>query len=154
MIREVTDEYAVVSLPTMLTGFVRRGGGSESIRSNSQGDTRSPPLLTRVLPKVNTVMAFYVLSTSTTTIEQHDGSKKERQTAAAAATTATTTSAQVKKRRIELSPWPVHVNAGVRVDEYLSPKSSRSTSISTGSTPTSTMVVRGCIVSVEDHGCC
>ena len=60
----------------------------------------------------------------------------------------------MKKRRIELSPWPVHVNAGVRVDEYLSPKpSSASSSVTSGASTSTIMVVRGCIVSVEDHGC-
>lgn len=117
VIREVTPDYAVVSLPTMLTGFVRRAD-----------ETDAP--LTRVLPPVNTVMAFSIVSTTTQEV-----SKKDK---------ANNPNAPVKKRRIELSPWPIHVNAGVNIDEFLKDTSNNNDSM---------MTVRGRIVSVEDHGC-
>ena len=116
VIREVTPDYAVVSLPTMLTGFVRRAH-----------DNDAP--LTRMLPPVNTVMAFSILSTTTQEV-----SKKDK---------ANNPNGPVKKRRIELSPWPLHVNAGVNIDEFLK----------SGHKHDAMMTVRGKITSVEDHGC-
>eukprot|EP00581_Thalassiosira_minuscula_P030960 CAMPEP_0183784830 /NCGR_PEP_ID=MMETSP0739-20130205/66191_1 /TAXON_ID=385413 /ORGANISM="Thalassiosira miniscula, Strain CCMP1093" /LENGTH=2127 /DNA_ID=CAMNT_0026028819 /DNA_START=64 /DNA_END=6447 /DNA_ORIENTATION=- len=126
VIREVSEEYALVSLPTMLTGFVRR----------EEGDGIP---LTKVLPPVNTIMAFYVLSTTT-----EEMSKRQLK---AAESSGSKTPIAAKKRRIELSFLPLHVNRGVRLDAYLSPSSSNEAS---SSTP---MVVRGRIASVEDHGC-
>ena len=117
-VREVSAEYAVVSLPTMLTGFVRREDGG--------------PPLTDVLPGENSIMAFWVSSTET----EHVGKK-------AAAKGGIMQSA--KKRRIELSPYPAQVNSGLRLDDYLRGGS--------GADRDSPMVIRGCITSVEDHGC-
>jgi hypothetical protein len=119
VIREVTPEYAVVSLPTMLTGFVRRT------------DENDPPL-TRVLPPANTVMAFSIISTTTQEVSNKDKRNNPN--------------ASVKKRRIELSPWPVHVNAGVNIEEFLK-------STETNANDGAMMAVRGKIISVEDHGC-
>ena len=127
VIREVTPEYAVVSLPTMLTGFVRRG---------DENDRQQHPPLTRVLPPVNTVMAFSILSTTT-----QDVSKKDK---------AYNPNAPVKKRRIELSPWPIHVNAGLNVEEFLK---STSSSDEEKNANNCMLTVRGKILSVEDHGC-
>lgn len=127
VIREVTPEYAVVSLPTMLTGFVRRG---------DENDRQQHPPLTRVLPPVNTVMAFSILSTTT-----QDVSKKDK---------AYNPNAPVKKRRIELSPWPIHVNAGLNVEEFLK---STSSSDEEKNGNNCMLTVRGKILSVEDHGC-
>ncbi|KAL7495613.1 hypothetical protein ACHAWT_009608 [Skeletonema menzelii] len=117
VIREVTPDYAVVSLPTMLTGFVRRA------------DENDAPL-TRILPSVNTVMAFSIVSTTTQEVSKKDKTNNPN--------------APVKKRRIELSPWPIHVNAGVNIEEFLK---------DTANNDDSMMAVRGRIVSVEDHGC-
>jgi len=117
VIREVTPDYAVVSLPTMLTGFVRRA------------DENDAPL-TRILPSVNTVMAFSIVSTTTQEVSKKDKTNNPN--------------APVKKRRIELSPWPIHVNAGVNIEEFLKDTANNDDSI---------MAVRGRIVSVEDHGC-
>jgi len=123
VIREVCEEYAVVSLPTMLTGFVQRG------------ENGAP--LTKVLPPVNSIMAFYVLSTTTEAVSKRD----QKQSGTSASMTSKS------KRRIELSASPIHVNTGVRLEEYISPNSS------VGSGVEVSMVVRGSIVSVEDHGC-
>lgn len=131
VIREVADDYAVVSLPTMLTGFVRR---------SAEGD--GPPL-TRVLPGADSIMAFYVLSTTTEDVTKKQQKANESRGGVPQAT---------KKRRIELSPYPVHVNGGVRVDDYLSPPAGRGSSAG-GGDDAPPMVVRGQIVSVEDHGC-
>ncbi|KAK1744257.1 rRNA biogenesis protein RRP5 [Skeletonema marinoi] len=128
VIREVTPDYAVVSLPTMLTGFVRRA------------DENDNAPLTRILPPVNTVMAFSIVSTTTQEV-----SKKDK---------ANNPNAPVKKRRIELSPWPIHVNAGVNIEEFLKADSVRDTfGESNANNDASMMAVRGRIVSVEDHGC-
>jgi hypothetical protein len=51
-----------------------------------------------------------------------------------------------KKRRIELSPLPKDVNAGMRLDDFISKGKSRNEE-------GSEIVIRGRIVSVEDHGC-
>eukprot|EP00580_Thalassiosira_gravida_P017224 CAMPEP_0201661930 /NCGR_PEP_ID=MMETSP0494-20130426/4161_1 /ASSEMBLY_ACC=CAM_ASM_000839 /TAXON_ID=420259 /ORGANISM="Thalassiosira gravida, Strain GMp14c1" /LENGTH=2158 /DNA_ID=CAMNT_0048140171 /DNA_START=165 /DNA_END=6644 /DNA_ORIENTATION=+ len=128
VIREVCEDYALVSLPTMLTGFVRR-------------DVVEGGPLTKVLPPVNTIMAFYVMSTTTEQVSKRAQKK------------ATPAAAVVKKRRIELSPLPVHVNRGVRMDEYLSSSSTMDGSSRGGSTGSVPMVVRGRITSMEDHGC-
>ena len=91
-VREVSAEYAVVSLPTMLTGFVRR-------------EDDGPPL-TDVLPGVNSVMAFWVSGTETESVGKKAAAKGGIMGSA-------------KKRRIELSPFPAQVNSGVRLDDYL-----------------------------------
>ena len=64
----------MVSLPTMLTGFVRRA------------DENDDAPLTSILPPVNTVMAFSIVSTTTQEV-----SKKDK---------ANNPNAPVKKRRI------------------------------------------------------
>lgn len=134
VIREVTPDYAVVSLPTMLTGFVRR----------SEDNENDAPL-TRILPPVNTVMAFSIMSTMTQEVSKKDKAKNN------------TTLAPVKKRRIELSPWPIHVNAGLNIEEFLKVDSLRDSFGETTNTSTAAasnmMAVRGRITSVEDHGC-
>jgi len=126
VIREVTPEYAVVSLPTMLTGFVRRA------------DENNDPPLTRVLPPVNTVMAFSIVSTTTQEVSKKDKANNPN------------IASSVKKRRIELSPWPIHVNAGVNIEEFL--KSTTETN-DANNNDAMMMAVRGKIISVEDHGC-
>lgn len=128
VVRELHDDYAVISLPTMLVGYVRR-------------EANGPPL-TRVFPQSgggydgstanHPVMAFAVLSATT-----EDG-KDEKDGKRIA----------VRRRRIELSPWPVHVNDGAVVDS--SGIVDSSTATTTGKTA---IVVRGRIVSVEPHGC-
>lgn len=90
----VREDHAVVSLPNMLTGFVRRR------------DENAPPLTDVLLPRQS--LAVAVLSTSAS-----DG------------------------RRIEVSPYPEHVNAGLTPSQLYLPGLS----------------VRGRVVSVEDHGC-
>ena len=125
VLREVASEYAVVSLPCMLTGFVRRSG-------------KGPPL-TQVLPPVDTIMAFSILQTTTEQLSGKSQSKSSK------------TADTIKKRRIELSPLPNHVNAGVRLDQFLS--SAYNTNSETSSNNESSMIVRGRIVSIEDHGC-
>lgn len=111
-IREVRDEYALVGLPCMLAGYVRR-------------EEDGPPL-TLTLPREGTMMAFAVLHAG-----EEAPSKKERERAAARGETAR------RRRRIELSPMPAHVNRGVRMEGM----------------PREPTVVRGRIASVEDHGC-
>lgn len=130
VIRELTPEYAVVSLPTMLTGFVRRA------------DENDPPL-SRVLPPVNTVMAFSIVSTTTQEVSKKDKANNPN-------------ASSVKKRRIELSPWPIHVNAGVNIEEFLKSTSSLRDDfggVTGNANNASMMAVRGRIISVEDHGC-
>ena len=105
VIHEVCDEYAVVSLPTMLTGFVR-----QEVAEGGTGSGNGLPLTKALLP-VNTIMVFYVMSTTTEQVLKRVQKK------------ATPAAAVVKKHRIELSPLPVHVNRGVRMDEYLSSSS-------------------------------
>jgi len=130
VIREVKEEYAVVSLPTMLTGFVRR--------------TSNGPPLTQVLPPVNTIMAFSILQTTTEEVTTKSSPSSKAAT-------------PVKKRRIELSPLPNHVNSGIRLDEFLSSTTSSSSKSKFASTANyengTPMIIRGRIVSVEDHGC-
>lgn len=59
-----------------------------------------------------------------------------------------------KKRRIELSPLPKDINAGFRVDDFLSGKGgSGKFKSKDGQGDDGTFVIRGRIVSVEDHGC-
>ena len=65
----------------------------------------------------------------------------------------TPTATPVKKRRIELSPLPIHVNKGVRLDEFLSASVGGESSERGGGGDHNALVVRGRIVSVEDHGC-
>ncbi|KAL7554857.1 hypothetical protein ACHAWF_018571 [Thalassiosira exigua] len=124
VIREVAEEYALVSLPAMLTGYVRREEGGEA--------------LTRVLPPVGSAMGFAVAS-----VGVEEVSKRQQKKDAAAGGAG---NRPARRRRIELSPHPAHVNAGVRVDEYLSP-------LSGSADDDAPMVVRGRITSVEDHGC-
>ena len=81
------------------------------------------PPLTQVLPPENTIMAFTILSTTTDDVKGG------------------------KKRRIELSPLPKDVNAGMRLDDFTSAKSGGKRDGG------GEFVVRGRIVSVEDHGC-
>ena len=141
VLREVSEEYAVVSLPTMLTGYIRRGEGN----GNSDNDSpMSSPPLTKVLPAVNTIMAFYVVSTMTESV-----SKKQQQriNATKQGGVVPTTTTTTKRRRIELSVLPGVVNKGLRVDDYLTSTSS------TRGVEDVPMVIRGRIVSVEDHGC-
>jgi len=114
VIREVQDEYAVVSLPTMLTGFVKR--------------VNNGPPLTRVLPGVGTVMAFSIRKTVSEDVASSKSKSALKPT---------------QKRRIELSPLPVHVNEGVVMNDLSSGKKSSDNSF----------IVRGVIRSVEDHGC-
>ena len=73
-------------------------------------------------------MAFYILQTTT------EDAPKSKDGA----------TAPIKKRRIELSPHPMHVNLGMRMDDFLSKD---------GAGGGSGAVVRGKIVSIEDHGC-
>jgi hypothetical protein len=80
------------------------------------------PPLTQVLPPENTIMSFSILSTTTDDVKGG------------------------KKRRIELSPLPKDVNAGMRLDDFISKGKSRNEE-------GSEVVIRGRIVSVEDHGC-
>lgn len=65
----------------------------------------------------------------------------------------TPTATPVKKRRIELSPLPIHVNKGVRLDEFLSASVGGESGERGGGGDHNALVVRGRIVSVEDHGC-
>jgi len=125
VVREVRDDYAVISLPTMLVGYVVRRDDEE----NGGGSS-----LIKVLPRVNSVMAFYVLNVTTKT-------------------TSTTTTSDKKKqhRMIELSPWPTHVNDGIRLPPPLS--SNTSTIKGGANSATSRMIVRGRITSIEPHGC-
>ena len=59
-----------------------------------------------------------------------------------------------KKRRIELSPLPKDVNAGFRLDDFLSAKGgSGKSKVRDGHSDDGAFVIRGRIVSVEDHGC-
>jgi len=151
-IKEVHDDYALVSLPTLLTGYIKR----KSL-SNGHGDVGVE--LTKVLPGINTIMAFYVVGTTTDIL-----SKRQQQLANSSSGGALT----IKKRRIELSVYPQDVNIGLRLDEYLTPSkavsSASSSSMSSshgiangngrGFTQTQQpMVIRGQILSIEDHGC-
>lgn len=77
-------------------------------------------------------MAFYILQTTTEDAPKPKGSN--------------TQGTPQKKRRIELSPYPVHVNAGMRLDDFLVAKDNTHKD-------SSSFVVRGRIASVEDHGC-
>jgi len=52
-----------------------------------------------------------------------------------------------KKRRIELSPLPKDVNVGFRLDDFLSSKTNKQDD------ETNAIIVRGRVVSLEDHGC-
>jgi len=151
-IKEVHADYALVSLPTLLTGYIKRNQ-----LANGHGDMGVE--LTKVLPGINTIMAFYVVGTTTDIL-----SKRQQQLANSSSGGALT----IKKRRIELSVYPQDVNIGLRLDEYLTPSkavsSASSSSMSSshgiangngrGVTQTQQpMVIRGQIISIEDHGC-
>lgn len=90
LVRDVTPDYAVVSLSNMLTGFVRRG----------TKDTDPP--LTDVLTQ-NAMMAFTVAKTTSETVasssEKKVGGKPET------------------RRRIELTASPSVVNADLRLSD-------------------------------------
>jgi len=133
-IKEVHDDYALVSLPTLLTGYIKRN-------QLANGDMGVE--LTKVLPGINTIMAFYVAGTTTDIL-----SKRQQQQMANNKSSSGGTTTSMKKRRIELSVYPQDVNIGLRLDEYLTP--SKNTVSSSSSNP---MVIRGQILSIEDHGC-
>ena len=154
-IKEVHDDYALVSLPTLLTGYIKRN----QLSNGSSMDVE----LTKVLPGINTIMAFYVVGTTTEIL-----SKRQQQQMAKNNDSNGGTAVSIKKRRIELSVHPQDVNIGLRLDEYLTPTtkptvSSSSSSMSSshgiangngrGVTQTQPMVIRGQIISIEDHGC-
>mmetsp|Transcript_18708 Transcript_18708/g.26359 ORF Transcript_18708/g.26359 Transcript_18708/m.26359 type:complete len:2041 (+) Transcript_18708:162-6284(+) len=82
IVREVTPDYAVVSLPSMLTGFVRRGG-----------------LVTRLdhVVSVGTMLPVVVVKTSSETVSSANSDNKRK---------------PVTKKRIELSIMPAQVNLG------------------------------------------
>ena len=148
IVRNVTDEYAVISLCTMLTGFVKRDSSHTTNTGGSGVSSVSVPL-TSVL-SVGSIMTFYVLSTE----EEVDNSSSTKQRQQQGGGTSVV---KKKKRKIELSMWPIHVNSGLRLDTYLLPSTSSSSSSSdvankVGDTSLP-MVVRGRIISIEDHGC-
>ena len=154
IVRDVTTEYAVISLCTMLTGFVKRDS------SSPDGNGSNVPL-TSVM-SVGSIMTFYVLSTE----EEVDTTSKRQQLQQQGGAQSVVMTKK-KKRRIELSMWPTHVNSGLRLDAYLLPSTSSSSSSSsahhhhqrdnnsssTSDITSSPMVVRGRIISIEDHGC-
>ncbi|KAL9187437.1 hypothetical protein ACHAXT_001540 [Thalassiosira profunda] len=154
VIREVSAEYAVVSLGCRLNGFVRRDAfnnnngeeGNAGLAGTGANNSAKSPPLTKVLPPPGSLFAFYVLST-----ESEDVSKRQQRKQAAASGTP----AAAKKRRIELSPWPREVNSGLRgaAGGFLAPASGRRANGEAECVDGSPMVVRGTIASIEDHGC-
>ena len=128
VVREVTEEYAVISLPNMLTGFVQRGGGGGGDEGEMQRVGRG---VTRVLT-VGTVLPVTVMTTSS---ESNSGStsadrfgRRGRKGGGS--------EQQAGKRRIELSVDPSALNRGL-----------------TGRDLYAGRTVRGRVVSCEDHGC-
>lgn len=117
IVREVRHDYAVISLPTMLLGYVRR-----------EDDNGGLSLL-KILPPVNTIMSFYISSVTKTTTN-----KKQH-------------------RMIELSPWPTHVNDGIRLLPLLSDTPTIKGGAESTSNNSRMIVVRGRITSIEPHGC-
>lgn len=114
LVRDVAPDYVVVSLPNMLTGFVRR-----------VKETDTP--LTDVYNK-NTMMAFTIVKTTAETVASTAEQRRKSATAAAAK--------PQTRRRIELTASPQIINADLRLPD-----------LNEGN------VVRGRIVSCEDHGC-
>ena len=158
-IKEVHDDYALVSLPTLLTGYVKREQFANDYNNGSGGVGVE---LTKVLPGINTMMAFYVVGTTTEVLSKRQQQQQQMANSSSGGGGLTT---PVKKRRIELSVHPQDVNIGLRLDEYLTP-SSTTKAVSTSSSSMSSygiansggatqtpMVIRGQIISIEDHGC-
>ncbi len=89
-------------------------------------------------------MAFSILQTTTDEVSTKTSPSSKAAT-------------PVKKRRIELSPFPNHVNTGIRLDEFLSSTASSSSkskfTANANDEHGTPMIIRGRIVSVEDHGC-
>lgn len=87
IVREVAEEYAVVSLPSMLTGFIRR-------------DTNAGVRLDHVVSVGMVLPVVIVKATSETVKNKSDGPKNK----------------PVVKRRIELTVSPSAVNSGLSND--------------------------------------
>lgn len=87
VVREVAEEYAVVSLPSMLTGF---------IRPNTNSSTRLDHVLS-----VGMVLPVVILKATSETINEKSFGSKSK---------------PVVKRRIELSVSPSAVNNGLTAD--------------------------------------
>lgn len=94
----IHEGYALISLPNMLTGYIRRGigGGSEDVP------------LTKVLSPLQ-ILPVSIQSLSTSNIDDGSSSKKKKQ------------QKQQASKRIELSVLPKDLNAGLSADQLYLP---------------------------------
>lgn len=85
IIREVSSDYALVSLPNMLTGYIRR-------------DDKAKLGLDKVI-QVGMVLSVVVLKATSETVAQSSSKHRSKE-------------APIVKKRIELAISPIHVNDG------------------------------------------